>query len=337
MQLHDWLCIIDIEIISRSLTAEFPLMPSPISAQQRRPSPRKKWPSTRLAKGLLGALSAAAIALLIITQTSPPAAATDYSQIYVFGDSLSDTGNAFASTGIPPAPYFKGHFSNGPIWAEYLAADLGIPETNLAYGGARSGESGVLQVGGSPATSVPGAITQTRTFVASTPTADPNALYLIWVGANDYLSGQRNPSATIDNIRQSVSILSQAGAKNFLLVNLPPLGNLPLLQTSGAQPAIANALNNLSAVHNQALAEMVAATNNKDGLKVELLDVYSLYESAIVGNLAISDTTDICISTPACVNRPAAQNAYLFWDSIHPTTATHPIIANNALSVIEAQ
>jgi hypothetical protein len=45
--------------------------------------------------------------------------------IIVFGDSLSDTGNAFEATGRrepPSPPYFAGRFSNGPVWVEDFAA-----------------------------------------------------------------------------------------------------------------------------------------------------------------------------------------------------------------------
>ena len=55
------------------------------------------------------------------------AQAGSYSAIYAFGDSLSDVGNVFVGTsGTEPAPhYFAGRFSNGPIWLDYLAAQLG--------------------------------------------------------------------------------------------------------------------------------------------------------------------------------------------------------------------
>src|SRR5262245_45599060 len=47
-----------------------------------------------------------------------PAAAEPFTGVYAFGDSLSDAGNVFIATGgaIPGAPYFAGHFSNGPTW-----------------------------------------------------------------------------------------------------------------------------------------------------------------------------------------------------------------------------
>src|SRR5262245_61575441 len=66
-----------------------------------------------------------------------------FSRIVVFGDSLSDTGNFFHLTGglVPPSPYANGRFSNGPLWVEYLADDLGmqlLPEDVYAVGGANT-------------------------------------------------------------------------------------------------------------------------------------------------------------------------------------------------------
>lgn len=73
-------------------------------------------------------------------------------RLYVFGDSLSDTGNIFNVTGaaqpftdalgldlpvIPPVPPYAegGRFSNGSVWVDFLSQDLGIelvPATELS-------------------------------------------------------------------------------------------------------------------------------------------------------------------------------------------------------------
>src|SRR5262249_12459629 len=48
--------------------------------------------------------------------------------LVVFGDSLSDAGNAALATGgaLPdPTLYYHGRFSNGPIWVDTLAKYLG--------------------------------------------------------------------------------------------------------------------------------------------------------------------------------------------------------------------
>ena len=76
------------------------------------------------------------MALLPLVPAS--AAAATFSDIFVFGDSLSDPGNVYTVTGmsarppytvIPNAPYAIGafHFSNGRTWIERLSARLGLP------------------------------------------------------------------------------------------------------------------------------------------------------------------------------------------------------------------
>ena len=51
-----------------------------------------------------------------------PLAASDISQLVIFGDSLSDTGNLGSVIGGIPAPYFNNRISNGPVAVETLSA-----------------------------------------------------------------------------------------------------------------------------------------------------------------------------------------------------------------------
>src|SRR4051812_18671090 len=71
------------------------------------------------------------LAALAMMSGVPAQAEPAFQAIVVFGDSLSDTGNA-------------GRFSNGPVWVEALARGLNLPlrpsqagGTNFAVGGAR--------------------------------------------------------------------------------------------------------------------------------------------------------------------------------------------------------
>ena len=77
-------------------------------------------------------------ASLILTAVSA-AADQPFSKIVTFGDSLSDTGNAFLYAGgaYPANP----RISNGALWVEHLAENLGMelqPEDQYAVAGART-------------------------------------------------------------------------------------------------------------------------------------------------------------------------------------------------------
>ncbi len=152
-----------------------------------------------------------ALAALILAVASG-AHALPFTSLTLFGDSLSDTGNAFLAINtvttppfplVPSAPYPRpGLFpalSNGPIWAEAVGSALGLPVlpslaggTNYAFAGADSGPLPGVPAGQSP--------TLTQQFFAPAfpppPAAPqfplfgggpivPTELYAVWGGGND--------------------------------------------------------------------------------------------------------------------------------------------------------
>jgi len=165
--------------------------------------------------------------VLVLALPAQAPAATAYSTMYIFGDSLSETGN-YAAVGAGelayPAPYAPGRFSNGPVWVDYLAGALGLPAptaaaaggTNYAWGGAMTAG----QVGPLPPFDLG---MQTLGFLAANNSiADPAALYVVWAGGNDALAG--DVTHTAGNLGAVIAALANAGARNFLVPNLPPMG-----------------------------------------------------------------------------------------------------------------
>ncbi|MEN9631326.1 MAG: hypothetical protein RJA10_4554 [Pseudomonadota bacterium] len=202
---------------------------------------------------------------LAIGTSAPAAFAGPYSDLVIFGDSLSDTGNVLAltqaftpATPFPVFPGAEGRFSNGPVWVETLANGLGLGAAagparqifngtnvlplgapagnNYAYGGARTG------LGGSagPTTGLLGQLINWNggAFTAQsglTRAADPNALYVVVAGGND-LRDHRSGNATdrtnaagtaAQNVIESVGLLAVAGARHFLIASMPDLGSTP--------------------------------------------------------------------------------------------------------------
>ena len=111
--------------------------------------------------------SVAVLSVLVVAMTSF-AHAGAYSNVFVYGDSLSDTGNIYTVSmhTIPQSPpYYNGRFSNGPLAVEYLANSIHSPLTSFAWGGATTG-IGDSGDGGTQTTlgtlGLPGMILQTQ-------------------------------------------------------------------------------------------------------------------------------------------------------------------------------
>lgn len=265
------------------------------------------------------------------------AMAATFSQLYVFGDSLSDTGNVFRATRglVPPAQlgYFEGRFSNGPNWVDYLAQDLGLnpnPNTNYAFGGATTGSTNTsLSV-------LPGLQQEITQFTQANPTADPNGLYIVWAGANDYLGGGvTDPTGPLTNLSNAVTTLAGLGARNIVVANLPNLGLIP--SANGDSETSTN-LSLLSAAHNSGLAQTLDALEQQlsTSVKITELDFNSLFNQVIANSAEYNFTnvTQACLSVTSCVlGNP---NEFLFWDGFHPTTAAQKIIGDFAFSTLNS-
>ena len=259
--------------------------------------------------------------------------AQTYSKLVVFGDSLSDTGNVFRlSGGTVPAspPYYQGRFSNGPIWIDDLAAIPGVvgsPTEDLAFGGSRTDTT-------NNDSRLPGMQTEVTAYLAAHPVVDPNALYILWGGGDDYLSAhQPNPAVPVGNLTSEITQLALQGARNFLIPNQSDLGEIPA--TIGTP--FSGLLNQASTIHNALLAQSLLALGQTFPTDTfRLLDVNTLYKqiSADPSAFGFADDThaylDVAATFPGAAGDP---NSYVFWDELHPTAHSHQLIANLAYSV----
>jgi phospholipase/lecithinase/hemolysin len=289
--------------------------------------------------------------------------ASKFTGLYVFGDSLSDTGNVFNATGqqLPPESlgYFDGRFSNGPNWVDYLAQNLGlstptpitevlaeIPPTdgiNFAFGGATTFATTPRQVANTIDPRFPGLLDEVGLFAGSliqnNRSADKDALYIVWAGANDYLpttspffTPPTTPDRTIANLVGAVTTLASVGAKNIMLVNLPDLGETPRARSLDpffppVVPGESARLNALTEAHNALLPTTFGKDVNLISLDINALfsDIINRFNTEPTRS-PFTNVTDPCIVNPFCTD----PNQFLFWDGIHPTTAAHQIIGQFA-------
>jgi outer membrane lipase/esterase len=264
------------------------------------------------------------------------AMAQQFTNMIVYGDSLSDGGRLFAITGgtqPPSPPYFQGRFSNGPVWVEQLPAKLGFTysfATNFAVGGAESGTGGPV-----------GVATQVNTLSAAAP-VNANSLIVIWAGANDLLNrAATTPSATliaqtVGNIATAVGTVSARGGRTFLVGNLPDLGRTP----GGVASGRGTSLSGLTQAYNSSFVGAMNGLETARNVRIVVMDTFGLFNDVLAnpGLYGISNTAIPCLGatgpTGACATAAAAQAA-LFFDPIHPSATAHAVLANFAAATLD--
>jgi phospholipase/lecithinase/hemolysin len=293
-----------------------------------------------LAQALL-ALSAACAATAAVAAPS---------QIVVFGDSLSDTGNVKAAfrtalnIQLPDAPYVNGRFSNGPVAVEVMAQRLNVPLTSLAYGGALTGTNNRITTAGV----LTGTGTQSQItgyITAQNNSLDANALYVVWAGGNDFFSA---PSAATvqtatNNLLNDVSLLYSAGARQFLVPNLPDLANTADSIKAGV--AVQQAAHQITMGFNGVLAQTFAqAQTQLVGSKIEVFDTFGLLNTLRANDIAQGRVVDVGCWTGNFQNAKGTlcsqPENYFLWDNVHPTARIHQAVgeafaqSNIALSAV---
>ncbi|MEO8995036.1 MAG: SGNH/GDSL hydrolase family protein, partial [Rhodanobacter sp.] len=128
---------------------------------------------------LVGAITAALL-------FSSAAVATDFSQVIVFGDSLSDNGNISLATAPSVQPPFSFTTNPGKVAIQNVASALGSTLAPSLTGGTDYAWGGAGIFNNSPGTpgSIPTVTNQVGSYLTG-GTVDGNALYSIWGGAND--------------------------------------------------------------------------------------------------------------------------------------------------------
>lgn len=283
-------------------------------------------------------------------------AATPLHNIVVFGDSLSDNGNLyeFMKYQLPPSPpYFEGRFSNGQVWIEHLVASYfpDSPGTHLhdyAFGGAgvSEEEDDVLFT----------LRREINTYLlAHDDKADEDSLFVVWIGANNYLGMPSEVEQTLTDVNLGImhglQKLAEKGARHILILNLPDLGRTPAAIEFNSIPEMTY----FSEQHNANLAKTV------DDLKTAHPEVEWLYfDMNTMFNNVLEHPADYGITniTGSCANsvidevtkhsvlkmvsrveRPLNEHAcdgFLFFDLVHPTGLAHKIMASKAREMLDA-
>lgn len=303
-------------------------------------------PSLRRLAGA-AALFAASLAVTMAPSVATAAGPSPFSDLVIFGDSLSDTGNlSLISGGAFPGnaqPYAPGRYSNGLLWTDYLAAGLGdandatsyrLGGNNYAFAGARTGSNG---------SGVPGLLDQTSLW-ATTRVADANALYVLVGGGNDMRDArtdapgnsvlerkfrQISAANAVANLQSSLGVLAAHGAKHVLVSSLADLGNTPEAQLLGVGAASSDA-----SLQFNLLMPGLLQYGAVLGLDVTFLDMAGVV-SAVRANppaYGIADIDHPCAGF--LFSTGVSCDVSSFSDVLHPSSRAHELIAGAAFSAL---
>jgi phospholipase/lecithinase/hemolysin len=294
---------------------------------------------------------------------------------------------------LPGKPYWKSRFTNGRVWNEYLADMLAINKSdkesylNRAFGGSWAatydkqltvwnlirhpfGLIKSLIVG----KLVPPSLGLTvQAYLLEHEQLNGKTVYFIYSGGNDYLNAlqfadkydNRIMSFYIDNVvnalSSSISKLANAGAKRFVVMGAPRVGDIPKYNKSSDKDLLNTAVD----IHNERLKarieDLKQAYPTADFLYINT-EPYLTRAMEHPEQYGIDNITDPCIDVrfpmfDALANSIFASNyvlhytqvlqyrdkrwaknetnynvcdtpeRYLFWDEIHPSTRAHHFLA----------
>jgi outer membrane lipase/esterase len=271
-------------------------------------------------------------------------ASAQFNQFYFLGDSLTDAGVYGARFTVNP----------GLVWAQDLGSRYGLTVTpstqggvDYAQGGARVTQPSPLIPTGAPQRSLS---VQIDELLHATPALNPNAVYTVWIGANDIFVNvsaagaglitaaqvQANITTAATDTLAQIARLRDAGAKRIMVFNLPDIGQTPLGKSTPTAPFSA-----LSGLFNSTLQAGLASLH----VDIIPMNMFGLFNEVIANpaSFGLTNVTIPACTTPSSLNcttatlvAPNAGQTFAFADGVHPTPAGHQIISDYAAAIIEA-
>jgi phospholipase/lecithinase/hemolysin len=251
--------------------------------------------------------------------------AAQFSRLYVFGDSYSDTGAGYVDGNGPTAVFYMARRMKIPLTHARDSSTI-IKSLNFAVSGAQTGSGKGTIVEG--ALLGLGMMDQVEDFAArvrrKTVTFKPEStLFFIAGGLND---GNVATETTVRNLTDEIQILSDLGAIHITLALLP--------EKISAFSALSKRLN--------PAYEKLAATLAHELMADIRLNHWGGYFDDVITNpkqYGIQNTRDPCAGraifkedTTPC----GAPDTYFFYHAGHPSTAVHKIVGEKLFREISA-
>lgn len=295
----------------------------------------------------------------------------EFSSLVVFGDSYTDAGPEYY-TPDPSQNFSTTTSTGGRIWPQYVQQYTGANLYDYAVSGAvcdsyfsPSRRNGVKQ------NQVPYFL-KDKDYVGDNSLVIPvnETIYAIWIGTNDlgpasFFTDNRPSLSLLDYVEcvyAQLDALHDAGARNFVLLNLAPLNYAPMY----ALPENGGTINTnfwkdeaaynsnvtqvsekmrqyvalLNSVYNYRTTEEVQISDRYPGSSFTIFDVHSLLsdmwhnpESYLNGTVPANVTSTITACGAAC-KASEVRDSYLWYDSLHPSEQTDRIIAREFVDIV---
>jgi len=289
------------------------------------------------------------------------AALQQLTNLFVFGDSLSDAGNSglrsqqFAGPGVvfPPPPYDNGQFSNGPVAVQYLW-NLYNPGnttfgpslsggTDYAIGGATTGLQNYNSVNPNVPSSLQPAYAQYGTawelqqFQASHPAFNPaTSLFVVWLFPNDVFYADATgtlpgvvpgslggPDVISNGVANIATTIATLAASGAQHFLVPNMPDLGMLPEFRGTPE-APELSVLSSLFDDALMNELNSLSHQLSAEIVQFNTAQALDQILADPAAFGFTngTTACISDPQC-----DPDTWVFWDGVHGTTRLQQLLA----------
>jgi len=269
-----------------------------------------------------------------------------YSKVFIFGDSLSDTGNYASIFGDLPAPYYKNRITNGPVAVDILTAKLGdTADASLYLLGLNAGHNYAVAGASASGSQAIDLDTQVLSFQANHGFIAPSdALYVVFIGGNDIRSAiyetdsvvtETIINTAVSKIRDAIQSLKQTGARSFYVIGAPDIASIPetsLMAAALNNPELLTRASELSKQFNKKLHHMVDQLEDEGRINISEFKLEKLFAKVLdkASELGFTNKTDACFSSITFTFHPDCNyglniDQFVFFDEIHPTARVHAI------------
>ena len=190
---------------------------------------------------------------------------------------------------------------------------------------------------------------QVQSMLADFGGAPSDGLYVIQFGGNDVRDALSaitvDPGGVPDftasfgilftalaELQATIQVLYDAGARNFVVANVPNMANAPAVVLQGPSTQFVTGI--FVGTFNGELEGRLMALEANQGINIARFDMFGLTNdlAANPGNYGLTNVSWPCLDFLAesggiCEN----PDEHMFWDGLHPTAATHKIIAEAAV------